>query len=185
MKNLILSLLMVMSIVANAQDTSPIEVNLSDNAKLQWNGSAVKQKAIVLDWRPLINGTKEFYIKVRIVFYANSGGSYGGRITDLIIADQTLSSDQRQQLLSIYADRYFDWQSTNVCVDQTTGDVVNCMQPDGETPTVNAVPESAYWQSFKLNQVSGVTSISTQGAFDAEYKIIKAVVAKMNLRKNW
>jgi hypothetical protein len=185
MKILFIILSIFSSLCVIAQDVSPIVVNLSDNAKLQWNGSNVKMKATVLDYRPVINGTKEFYILVKVSFYENLTGSYGSKITDLINADGTLSNDQKISLLSIYSDRIVDHQTTGLCADATSGNIVPCLQNDGITPTVNAVSEETYWQTFKLNQVSGVTSISTQGAMDAEYKIIQAIVTKMNSRKNW
>lgn len=176
MKKLIFFLLLIPAFAfSQTADTTPIEVNLSDNARLQWGGSAVKQKCIVLDYRPIINANKDFYIRVRIQYYANNAGTYGGKITDLINADATLSTDQRAQLLQIYNDRIFEWQSTDVCVD-VNGDVTACP---------GAMTENAYWQQFKLSQVSGIGSLSTQGAFDAEYKIIRALVTKMNSRKNW
>ncbi len=183
MKKIILITFLFLSIKSIAQDISQIVVNLSDNPKLQWNGAAVKQKAIVTDWRPLINGNKEFYIAVRIQYYENISGAYGSRILDLIAADQalqtpTLSTDQASQLRNIYADRSFDHQSTGLCCD-SNGVIVNCSSGS------SIGSEAFYWQQFKLNQVSGITSISTQGAFDAEYKIIAAIVAKMNTRKNW
>jgi hypothetical protein len=109
---------------------------------------------------------------------------------DLLAADQqlqtpTLSADQYSQLVTIYADKIVEHQTTGLCADATSGNIVPCFQADGVTPTVNAVTEAAYWQAFKLNQVSGITSLSTQGAMDAEYKIIQAIIAKMNTRKNW
>lgn len=190
MKKIITLFLLAISLTGLSQDSSPISVNLSDNPKLQWNGSAVKQKAIVMDYRPLINGTKEFYIRVRVQLYENLSGAYGSKIQDLLTADQalqtpTLSSDQYSQLSTIYADRIIEHQTTGLCADATSGNIVSCFQQDGVTPTPNAVSEEAYWQAFKLNQVSGVTSISTQGALDAEYKIIIAIITKMNSRKNW
>lgn len=190
MKKLLLISLLFLAINSIAQDNSAIVVNLSDNPKLQWNGAAVKQKAVVKSYQPLINGTKEFYICVTVQLYENVSGAYGSRILDLLAADQalqtpTLTADQYSQLCKIYADRVVDHQTTNLCADATSGNIVPCFQADGVTPTVNAVTEAAYWQAFKLNQVSGITSISTQGAFDAEYKIIAAIVAKMNTRKNW
>jgi hypothetical protein len=185
MKKIIFLLFAVISISATAQDVTPIQVDLPDNPRLQWSGAAVKQRAIVLVWQPMINGNKEFYIKVKIQNWSNSSGVYGSLITSLIQADGTLSADQQSRLLIQYGDWIFEHQSTGVYCDNTTGAIVSQFQADGVTPTVNAVPESAYWQQFKLNQVSGMNSLTTQGAFDAEYKIIKAVVAQMSTRKNW
>jgi hypothetical protein len=185
MKKLLSILFFSLTLLVRAQDTSPIQVDLPDNPRLQWSGSAVKQRAIVLHWQPLINGTKEFYIKVRIQYWSNNSGAYGSLITSLIQADGTLSSDQQSQLLQQYGDKFFEHQSTSVCTD-ASGNIQPCtFQADGVTLSVGLMYESAYWQQFKLNQVSGVTSISTQGAFDAEFKIITAVVNKMSTRKNW
>ncbi len=178
----ILSFLLFVSVAAKAQDLSPIVVDLPDNPRLQWSGSAVKQRAVVLQWQPVINGSKEFYIKVKI---QNWSSGYGSLITSLISADGTLSADQQSRLSIQYGDWIFEHQSTNIWCDNTTGAITTQFQQDGLTPTVNAVPESAYWQQFKLNQVSGTTSLTTQGAFDEEYKIIKAVIAQMTTRKNW
>ena len=168
-----------------ALDSSPIVINLPDNPRLQWSGASVKQKAVVLAWQPVINGSKEFYIKVKIQNWSNNAGAYGSLITSLIQADGTLSADQQQRLGIQYGDWIFEHQSTGVWCDLTTGAITTQFQQDGITPTVNAVSEAEYWQQFKLNQVSGVTSISTQGAFDSEYKIIAAVIAQMTTRKNW
>src|SRR6478736_263675 len=184
MKKIIFALLLICSF-AKAQDSTPIVFNLPDNPRLQWGGLAVKQKAVVLDWRPVLNGTKEFYIKVKIQNWSTSGGTYGSLITSLITADGTLSADQQTRLLIQYGDWYFEHQSTGVWCDNTTGAITTQFQQDGVTPTVNAVPEEAYWQQFKLNQVSGMGSLTTQGAFDSEYKIIQAVIAQMTTRKNW
>lgn len=180
MKILILFLL---SVSAFAQQIAPI--NLSDNAKLQWGGANVKQKAIITSFYYPLSGTADFYIKVRVQFYENISGAYGSKILDLINADQTLSADQASSLMGIYADKTIEHQTTGLCADNTTGNIVPCLQADGITPTVNAVAESAYWQQFFLNQISGVTSISTQKAMNAIEKIEAAIVAKMNTRKNW
>lgn len=168
-----------------ALDSSPIVINLPDNPRLQWGSAAVKQRAVVLTWQPVINGSKEFYIKVKIQNWSNNAGAYGSLITSLIQADGTLSWDQQQRLIIQYGDWIFEHQSTGVFCDNTTGAIVPQFQQDGVTPTVNAVSEEEYWQQFKLNQVSGVTAISTQGALDSEYKIISAVIAQMTTRKNW
>lgn len=189
MKKLFLLGLLCFSITAWAQQIlSPI--NLNDNLKLQWNGVNVKQKAILQRFHVLRDGSTEFYISVNIQYYENVSGTYGSKITDLINADQqlqtpTLSSDQAAQLLVIYSDRHVEHSTLGVCVDATSGNIVSCLQIDGVTPTVNAIAESVYWQTFKLNQVSGITSVSTQGAMDAIYKIAAAIVTKMNSRKNW
>jgi len=185
MKNIILFFLLLLAINSIAQDVSPIVVDLPDNPRLQWGGLAVKQRAVVLAWQPVINGSKEFYIKVKIQNWSVNAGTYGSLITSLIQADGTLSSDQQSRLLIQYGDWFFEHQSTSVWCDNTTGAITTQFQQDGITPTVNAVPEAAYWQQFKLNQVSGMGSITTQGAFDSEYKIIKAVIAQMTTRKNW
>lgn len=186
MNRLILFLLLASTIV-RAQDVSPIVVDLPNSPKLQWNGSAVKQRGTVLHWQPVINGTKDFYIKIRIQYWSNNAGAYGSPITSLILADTSITnySDVLAQTLDQYKDRYVEHQSSGVYCDNITGRTVSQFQQDGITPTVNAVTEAAYWQQFKLNQVSGVTSIATQGAFDSEYKIIKAIVVKMSSRKNW
>lgn len=184
MKKILFALLIISS-YANAQDTTPIQVDLPDNPRLQWGGVAVKQRAVVMDWRPVVNSSKEFYIKIKIQNWSVSGGTYGSLITSLVQADNTLSSDQQTRLLIQYGDWYFEHQSTGIWCDNTTGAITTQFQQDGVTPTVNAVTEAAYWQQFKLNQVSGMTSLTTQGAFDSEYKIIKAVIAQMTTRKNW
>lgn len=160
-----------------AADSTPIIVTLSDNAKLQWNGSFVKMKALVRQFNPIINTSKDFYIAVDIQFYENLSGSYGSKITDLISADGTLTSDQKTSLLSIYGDKFFEHFTVNNFCD-ASGNIV-------APGTAGATTEIAYWQQFLLNQVAGITAITTQGAFDAIYKIVQALVAKMNTRKNW
>jgi hypothetical protein len=186
MKTIIIFLLSITTLFG--QQIAPI--NLSDNAKLQWNGANVKQKAIICSFYYPLNASADFYIKVRVQFYENISGAYGSKILDLINADQalqspTLSGDQASALMTAYADRLVEYQTTGKCADTTTGNIVPCLQSDGLTPTVNALAESAYWQTFFLNQVSGVTSISTQKAMNAIEKIEAAIVAKMNTRKNW
>jgi len=186
MKKIILALLTTLiAFEINAQDTSPIVIDLPDNPALQFNGAAVKQRATVISWQPAINGAKEFYIKVKIQNWSNNSGAYGSLITSLIYANGTLSTDQQNRLAIQYGDWFFEHQSNGVFCDNTTGAITTQFQQDGITPTPNAVPEIAYWQQFKLNQVAGTTSLTTQGAFDEEYKIIKAVVAQMSTRKNW
>lgn len=185
MKKLILISFLLLAITSIAQDITPISVDLPDNPRLQWNGFAVKQRAVVISWQPVINGAKEFYIKIKIQNWSSSVGTYGSLITSLIQADGTVSPDQQTRLLIQYGDWFFEHQSTGVFCDNTSGLIVPQFQQDGITPTVNAVSEAAYWQQFKLNQVTGMTSITTQGAFDSEYKIQKAVVVQMTVRKNW
>lgn len=262
MKNLIF-ILSLFALSAGAQDVTPITVNLSDNTVLQYGGAFVKQKCIVVDYRPIINQQKDYYLKVRIQYYQNNSGAYGSKITDLlntqvgaisagsisaagttgtngtytnvaltggtgtgailtvtiagnVVTNITLTSsglgytvndiltaspgnvvgfqckvtgvaltqDQGQQILADYGDRYYEWQSTGKCVD-ASGNVTTCLyQVDGVTLQAGISTEAAYWQSFALNAVSGITAL-TNGAFDAIYKIIQAQVTKMNSRKNW
>lgn len=177
MKNLLLAFALILSVQAFAQDSLAIVVNLSDNAKLQYGGSNVKMKATVLDYRPLINATKDFYIKVRVTYYINNAGAYGATVLSTIFADGTLSDDQKQSLSAIYSDQIIDWQTTDKYVN-ASGDIV----PKG---TSGSQREIFYWQAFKLNQVSGMGTLAGQSAIGAEYLIINAIVTKLNSRKKW
>lgn len=177
MKTIIFLSLILLSITSFAQDTSPIVVNLRDNGALQYNGAYVKMKCIVTDYRPVINAGKDFYIAVKIQYYENVSGAYGTYIPTLIQNNATLTAEEKAILLQVYGDKDFNWQTTNKWVD-ASGNIV----PQG---TAGAISELQYWQQFKLNQVAGMGTLSTQGAVDAQYLIIQAIVNKMNQRKNW
>jgi hypothetical protein len=177
--------LLLLSVSAIAQDISPIVVNISDSPLLQYNGAFAKRKATVVNYLPLTQGSKEFSITVNIVYYVNNAGAYGATIQSDIAANATLSSDQQTQLSEVYKPFNFTYSTSGKCADQTTGALVNCFQADGTTPTVNAISDLAYWQAFKLNQISGVTSLTTNGAADVQYRIIQAIVAKLDSRKKW
>lgn len=163
-----------------AQDQTAIVVNVRDNAKLQWGGSAVKMKATVIGYSPVVNTTKDFTITVSIQLYENNAGSYGSSILSLITSDQTLSPEEKEELLNRYADKTITYTTAGRYVDNlTNGNLVSSSTP-------GAIPELAYWQNFKLNNANlGMTSQSTQGALDAEYKIVTAIINKLNSRKNF
>lgn len=176
MKNTIIILLLALSLQLSAQDTTPITVNIRDNAKLQFGGSAVKMKAVVLQFRT--EATKEFIMHLSIQMYANNAGAYGGKITDLISADETLSAEEKKELLDRFRDREV--------IYTTQGKWVNANGDPVASDAVGARSELEYWQSFKMNNVAlGMTSASTQGALDAIYKIQIAIITKLNLRKNF
>jgi hypothetical protein len=170
-------LFLFISSIAFAQDQTPIVINIRDSPKLQFNGAFVKQKATVLDYRPVINSTKDFYISVQIKYYENNAGAYGAEIIATIRNDGTLTAEEKAQLYHIYGDKIIDYQTTNKWVD-VSGNVV-------AQGTPGAITELAYWQGFKLNQVAGMGTLSTQGAVDAQYLIITAIINKLNARKNW
>lgn len=176
MKTILSILILLCSFCVIAQDQTPIVVNLSDNAVLQYSGAFVKQKCVVLDYRPIINGTKDFYIKVRVSYYQNNSGAYGGKITDLIQANGVWSQDQKNLAAASYQDWVFEYQSTGKLVDPATGNIVDSSFPGN-------IPEYQYWQTFTLIQ-AGVPSASG-GAMAAIYTIIGAKVAKLNTRKSW
>lgn len=177
MKNLFLAFALLISTVCVAQDFTQIVVNVRDNARLQFNGSAVKMKAVVIDFSPVTQTTKEFCIKLSIQMYENIGGSYGQPIISVINADATLSAEEKADLLERYADKIIFYSTANRWVN-VSGDNVHLTTP-------GAIPEIQYWQTFKLNQVAGMGSISTQGALDAQYLTIRAIILKLNSRKNF
>ena len=188
MKAIILFFLISLSAIAQeslSQDISPIIVNISDSPSLQYKGAAVKRKATVVDYRPLNSSSKEFFLSVNIVYYVNSSGAYGATVQNDILADGTLSSEQQLQLLDVYKPITITYTTQGKCADQTTGNIVPCFQADGVTPTANSISEIGYWQTFKLNQVSGVTSLSTNGTADVQYKIVAAIISKLDSRKKW
>ena len=160
-----------------AQDQAPIVVNVRDNAKLQFNGANVKMKATVLLFEPVTSSTKDFVIRLSITMFENSAGSYGQPIADLINADATLSPEEKEDLLNRYADKIITYTTSGKYVD-VSGNAVTQSTP-------GAITELQYWQTFKLNQVAGMGSISTQGAMDAQYLTIRAIVLKLNQRKNF
>lgn len=178
MKKIFLIFTLLLSVELSAQDNTAIVVNIRDNAKLEYGGAAVKMKAVVLDYSPIYFGSKEFQVRVSIQMYQGVAGAYGGKITTLILADQTLSEEEKIDLLDRFRDRDITYTSANKWVDASGNSVLSTAP--------GAITELAYWQSFKLNHASlGMTSASTQGALDAEYKIIQAIVAKLNQRKNF
>lgn len=178
MKKLILLFALIASFEAIAQDQTPIVVNVRDNAKLQFNGAAVKMKATVVSYIPVNETSKNFTITVAVQLYENNAGAYGSLITSVIAADGTLSEEEKTELLQRYADKTITYSTTGKYTD-VNGNLVSSSTP-------GAIPEIQYWQSFKLNHASlNMTSASTQGALDAEYKIIQAIVAKLNTRKNF
>jgi hypothetical protein len=176
MKNTIIILLLALSLQLSAQDTTPITVNIRDNAKLQFGGQAVKMKAVVLQFRT--EQSKDFVLHLYIQMYANNAGAYGGKITDLITADGTLSAEEKSDLLERYRDREVIYTTAGKYVD-SNGEHVASDAPGAQS-------ELAYWQAFKLNNAAlGMTSASTQGALDAIYKIQIAIITKLNSRKNF
>lgn len=177
MKKLILFLLLLPLLSTAQPDQSDIVVNVRDNARLQYNGSAVKQKAVVIGYTPVSRGSKDFIITVSIRMYENVAGSYGSLVTDLIYADGALSEEEKSDLLTRYADKTIQYTTANKFVDPS-GNLVASDFP-------GAVPELQYWQAYMLNQVPTMSSLATQGALDATYKTVKAIVAKMNTRKNF
>src|SRR6478736_450363 len=160
-----------------AQDSSQIIINLADSLVVSYANALVKQKALILEYQPIINSAKDFRIKLRVSYYVNNAGAYGGRVLDVIQTNQTWSDDQKRLASASYQDWIFEYQSTGKYVD-VNGDVV-------PQDTIGAIPEMEYWQSFKLNQVTGIAGTTAlQGAIDAEYKIIAAIIAKLNTRKS-
>lgn len=169
--------LFVVGLSFSQPDTSPIIVNVRNNAKLQWNGAAVKMKFRILQVRFISNGQKDFYFHGYLEMYENNAGSYGSKITDLISADNSLSGEEKADLLARYGDREIQYTTANKFVD-SNGNPVDESEP-------GAIPELQYWQGFKLNNPNlGMTSASTQGALDAVYKIIIAIVNRLDNRKN-
>lgn len=178
MKKIILGTLLFISLASFAQDQSPIVINVRDNARLAFNGVAVKQKATVINYSPVVNTTKDFLITVVITYYVNNGGAYGSSVLSAIAADNNLSVEEKESLTTQFQDRLFTYTTSGRHTD-INGNLVS-------TSTPSAIPEIQYWQSFKLNNASlGMTSASTQGALDAEYKIVAAIVTKMDSRKNF
>lgn len=158
-------------------DLTSISVDIRNNAKLQYNGAAVKQRAVVIEWSPVYQGSKEFIIRLLISMYENISNAYGSRILDLILTDVTLSNEEKTDLLERYRDRNIFYTTQDKWVD-ASGNIV----PQG---TAGAQTELTYWQTFKLNNAAfNLTSASTQGALDAEYKIIAAIVNRLDTRKN-
>lgn len=167
-----------MSTCVCAQDQTAIVINVRDHAKLEYNGAKVKMKATVVNYAPVNETTKDFVIVLSIQLYENVAGSYGALVTALIAADQNLSDEEKAESLQRYADRTITYTTRGKFVDNNGNSVTQS--------TPGAITEIAYWQAFKLNNVAlGMTSASTQGALDAEYKIIAAIVAKLNSRKNF
>jgi hypothetical protein len=178
MKTLIAFFLFLSVASFGQPDNSPIIVEVRNSAKLQWNGAAVKQKIRVLDVAFIRNGQKEFYFHGYLERYENNGGAYGSKITDLISADSTLSAEEKADLLNVYGDKEIAY-TTNGKYSDANGNLVS-----SDTP--GAIPDLQYWQSIKMNNAAlGMTSASTQGALDGIYKIIDAIVDRMNARKNF
>lgn len=173
----LLMLLLLLPLLSTAQDQSEIVVNIRDNARLQFNGAAVKQKAAVVSYTPVSGGGKDFTIVLRIKMYESNGGNYGSLITELIQADATLSEEEKQDLVIRYADKIIEYSTAGRYVD-ASGNLVSPLAG-------GAIPELQYWQAYKLNQVPTMLSLATQGALDATYKTIQAIIAKMNARKNF
>ena len=159
-------------------DLTPIVINIRNSAKLQWNGVAVKQKIRVLNVAFVRDGQKEFYFNVHLERYENNGGAYGSKITDLISVDTLLSIEERADLLTVYGDKEIQYTTNGKFTDANGNLVAN--------DVVGAIPELQYWQAFKMNNVAlNMTSASTQGGLDGIYKIIVAIVNRMDGRKNF
>ena len=159
-------------------DLTPIVINIRNSAKLQWNGVAVKQKIRVLNVAFIRDGQKEFYFNIYLERYENIGGVYGSKITDLILADGTLSAEEKADMLTVYGDKEISY-TTNGKFTDVNGNLV-------ASDSVGAIPELQYWQAFKMNNVTlNMTSASTQGGLDGIYKIITAIVNRMDGRKNF
>ena len=157
---------------------SQVKVDIRNNAKLEWEGAKVKQKFHVLYYAPVFEGSQDFVIRGVIEMYANNAGAYGGYIPDLIQADTTLSSEEKEDLVVRYGNKEVPYTTAGKYTD------VNGNRVTATTP--GAIPELQYWSGFKLNHASlGMTSASTQGALDAQIKILTAIVKRLDLRKNF
>lgn len=174
MKLLILFFLIASAAFAQV-DQSPNVINLADNTRLQYKGSAVKMKGTVSNFT--VNTVQDFTITVIVTMYVNNAGAYGVQVTQDIAADNTLSTDQQNELMSTYGDRVVTYSTSGQFTD-ANGNLVASTTP-------GAIPEIQYWQSFKINQVPGYTSASTQSALALNKLIIAAIVAKLDTRKKW
>lgn len=178
MKRLILLLSLLPTLCCAQLDLTQIVVNVSDNPLLQYNGAAVKQKATVLNYQPLLGTLKDFSITVGISCYINNAGAYGSTVISDIAAklqSATITADQAAQLYLMYQDRQVTYTTAGQCSD-SNGNIEAC--------SVNgAIPEIQYWQTFTLTQV-GVSSLALSAA-QAQYKIITAIVNKLDSRKKW
>ena len=150
-------------------------VNLSDNLRLQFNGNPVKQKAVITSFT--IFNTKEWQLEVQIQSYESVAGAYGNYIMTTIAADGVLTQAQKDVLLQTYGDKYIRYGTAGHWVD-VNGNIV-------ASGTPGAITELAYWQQFKLNQIAGTGTLSTQGALDEMYLIVAALINKLNTNKNW
>ncbi len=160
-----------------ALDNSLIVVNLRDNSRLSYNGGTVKMKGTVLEFSPINDsGQKEISIRLSITYYISNAGAYGATVLSTILADNTLSVEEKENLLNTFDDRTITYYTGGNMVD-ASGNIV--------PPSTNgAIPEKEYWQNFQLNQVAGVTGM-TMSAMGAVYAIITAFVNKLNQRKKW
>lgn len=150
-------------------------VNLNDNLRLQFNGNPVKQKAVVTSFT--IYNTKEFQLEVQVQSYESVAGAYGNYIPTTIAADGVLTQAQKDALLLTYGDKYVRYSTAGHWTD-VSGNIV-------AAGTAGAITELAYWQQFKLNQVAGTGTLTTQGAMDEIYLIVTALINKLNSNKNW
>lgn len=176
MKKMKSILTLIFSFVALAASAQVVVVDLRDNDRLQWSGEAVKQRGTIHMFTFSREG--DFTVGVTIAYYVNNGGAYGSKITDVIAGDSELNADQKNDLLSKFADRYFEHSTAGKFVNPANGDIV-------AQGTPGAVTELSYWQGFNLNQVPGVGTVANTKAMNAMYFTVIAIVNRMNLRKNW
>ena len=174
MKTLIFLLISFCTSAQVANNTWAV-VNLSDNLRLQFNGNPVKQKAVVSSFT--IYNTKEWQLEVMVQSYESVAGAYGNYILATIAADGTLTTAQKDVLSLTYSDKYIRYGTAGHWVD-VNGNIV-------ASGTPLAITELAYWQQFKLNQIAGTGTLSTQGALDEMYLIVAALINKLNTNKNW
>lgn len=166
---------LLISFCASAQNSVWQTVNLSDNSKLQFNGNPVKRKMVISGFH--LTTTKDWRLEMLIQYYESVGGAYGNYIPTTIANDGVLTQAQKDELVGIYGDRYIQYSTEGHWVD-VSGNLVSAGTP-------GAITELSYWQQFKLNQIAGTGTLSTQGALDEIYLIVTALINKLNSNKNW
>lgn len=155
-----------------AADNTLISVDLSDDPRLRYNGTAIKRRAFITLWATEID--KEIRINLTLKFYANNGGAYGADAETSINADNGLTAEQKAYQRQTFADR--------AIIYSTRGRWVLADGTPVSEGTPNAITELEYWQGFRLDDVPNITDMNFK-ALDAVYETARAMVQRMDVLK--
>lgn len=153
-------------------DNTLITINLSDDPKLKYGTTSIKRKALVKSWAT--ESDKEISMRLTVKYYASNAGAYGSDSQTAILADASITPEQRAWQAETFKDREIFYSTRGKWVSVTGVPVAE--------GTAGAITELEYWQGFPLSSVAGISSTAV-GAFAAVYLIATAMIQRMDVLK--